>query len=62
MGDDNVKCMKKRAKRDVYERLLADFDADIDRLVDYFDEDEDLEDDSRMVIRYEEAACMYRVV
>ena len=54
--------MKKRAKRDVYERLLADFDADIDRLVDYFDEDEDLEDDSRMVIRYEEAACMYRVV
>ena len=43
----------KRAKRDVYERLLADFEADVDRLVDYFDEVGDLEDDSQMVIRYE---------
>ena len=43
----------KRAKRDVYERLLADFEADVDRLVDYFDEAGDLEDDSQMVIRYE---------
>ena len=44
----------KRAKRDVYERLLADFEADVGRLVDYFEEtDGDLldMDDSQMVIR-----------
>ena len=46
----------KRAKRDVYEHLLADFEADVGRLVDYFEEtdaDGDLldMDDSQMVIR-----------
>ena len=41
---------QKRAKRDAYERLLADFEADVGRLVDYFDYYGDM-DDSQMVIR-----------
>ena len=38
----------------MYERLLADFEADVDRLVDYFDDDDDvgtLDDGGQMVIR-----------